>query len=611
MANTSFWLNNSSASGTTDAGETNTFTVTQGTIGCWLAGTMLQNNPFDVNGTLVINLGKGSSLSLGGWNSANYDGARISAGGVVQVNGSGGLGVVDSIGSNTPKGFFNIAGNTVNNGTININNFSVYNYKSTSTITGSGTINLTDVTLATDTLGSKYCYWNTTFTNISGQTINLQNSQISFGTQNGTGSISDVTINCSGGGNYIGICAGIYNNVSGLRIRGFGNGDIIDLGYVGQADWYTYDKTTGILTVSTYYPSDSGPITVDVEIDIGLGYDPSGFQQVPTYTGPAGLGGDKGLQYLGAPPCYLSGTLIETDRGLVPVEDITTEDRLVTYNNGQTILRPVVWTGKTRVKAHHSPVIIRQGALAENVPFLDLHITEEHCLFFDGRFVPARMLVNGHSIVYDTLHDSYDVYHVELDTHSVISANGVLSESFLDTGQMAFEGRKSRGLSWDCDAAAALCTDRDFVEPLFRRIAARVPGLIVSVQDATPGADAGLALLVNGKTQIMPARRNGNHIVFTIKEPIHSLSILAEAVSPSTVIGPFVDDRRMLGALVGDVHLFTPEGMITYKSHLDRPALKGWHDKESPVYRWTGAQAELPDIRCHWKETILSLALHS
>ncbi|WP_222546914.1 Hint domain-containing protein [Asaia lannensis] len=545
-------------------------------------------------------------MSLGSWGSANYYGAIIGSNGVVTVNGSNKQGNVDPTGILQAVGFFNIAGNTVNNGTMNIGWTSLYNYKSTGNITGNGTINLQNVTLASDFRGNQYCYWFTSFQNISGQTINMTNSQIAFGDRNGGGSISNVTINCSGGNNYIAINAGMLGSVTNLKIRGFGGGDKLDLGSWGMADWCSYDPSTGILTVSTYYPNITN--IVSVQIDIGLGYDPDGFSLGYFFTGASG---DAGLTYLGAPPCYLTGTLIETARGPVAVEEITLADRVVAYDNGQEVLRQVVWTGKSHVKADRSPVIVRQGALADNVPSRDLHVTEEHCLFLEGRFVPVRMLVNGHSIVSDTRHEDYDVYHIELDTHSVIKANDVLSESFLDTGHLTFEGREVRNLSWERDSAAPLCTDRSFVEPLFRKIAARVPGLVVPASDTSPEHQTEIALLVNGRTRVTPTRRNGKNVVFTIDEPIRSLHVLAEAAAPSVRIGPFVDDRRQLGALVGEVHLFTPEGMVPHRKHLEADALTGWHEKESGQYRWTGAQAELPDIQSESDSAILSLALYA
>ncbi|MCO6160951.1 Hint domain-containing protein [Asaia lannensis] len=606
------WGSAQSASGETKTGETNTIAVNQNCTGCWVAGGFIvYNQPFTVAGTLVFNLHQGSSISLGGWSANSNSGATISEGGVIQVNGSNKIGVVDPSGIGIPYGYFNISGNTVNNGTINIGWSTVYNYGATSTITGKGVINLKNVTLATDLVGSKYCYWNTTFYNISGQTINLENSQISFGSRDGKGSITDVTINCQGGGNYIAINAGIFNNITGLKIRGYGNGDIIDLGYLGSADTFGYDPSTGILTVSTWVSGSSAPVKAIVQIDIGLGYDPAGFQQVPTYNGIAGFGKDTGVQYLGAPPCYLAGTLIETARGHVAVEEIVPGDFLVAYENGRTVTRRVIWVGKSRVKAEHPTIIVRRNALGENLPFCDLHITQEHCLFFDGCFVPARMLVNGHSIACDIQSDNYDVYHVELETHSIIRANGILTESFLDTGHVAFEGRESRDLEWGAHSAAPLRTDRAFVEPIFRMIVDRVPGVSVNSDCCTHDSDDSIAMLLNGKTRVCPTRRKGRTLVFSFNEPIRSLSIMTAAASPSSKIGPFVDDRRLLGALVGKMYLYTPDGMTAYETHLVRPAMTGWHHLESTEFRWTGGKAELPGLECEFAATVLSLELHA
>ncbi|MFC0412906.1 hypothetical protein ACFFGF_09365, partial [Asaia lannensis] len=64
-------------------------------------------------------------------------------------------------------------------------------------------------------------------------------------------------------------------------------------------------------------------------------------------------------------------------------------------------------------------------------------------------------------------------------------------------------------------------------------------------------------------------------------------------------------------ALVGEVHLFTPEGMVPHRKHLEADALTGWHEKESAEYRWTGAQAELPDIQSESDTAVISLSVHS
>lgn len=78
------------------------------------------------------------------------------------------------------------------------------------------------------------------------------------------------------------------------------------------------------------------------------------------------------------------------------------------------------------------------------------------------------------AIFYDKSISSYDYYHVETEQHSVIIADGMLTESYLETGNRSFfrqEGKVAtlRGAvkSWEDDAGAPLGVDRSFVEPLF------------------------------------------------------------------------------------------------------------------------------------------------
>jgi hypothetical protein len=44
-----------------------------------------------------------------------------------------------------------------------------------------------------------------------------------------------------------------------------------------------------------------------------------------------------------------------------------------------------------------TPVIVRKGALADNVPFRDLHVTKAHALYIDDVLIPVEFLVNHRS----------------------------------------------------------------------------------------------------------------------------------------------------------------------------------------------------------------------
>jgi T5SS/PEP-CTERM-associated repeat protein len=142
----------------------------------------------------------------------------------------------------------------------------------------------------------------------------------------------------------------------------------------------------------------------------------------------------SGLDVTGQ-PCYCPGTLIATERGDIPVELLAIGDRVLT-SSGQ--FRAIKWIGKRiydgRFIASRKeilPVCIMAGAIAANVPARDLWISPHHAMFLDGVLIEARDLINGMSIVQARHVERVEYFHIELDTHDVILAEGAWSETFL------------------------------------------------------------------------------------------------------------------------------------------------------------------------------------
>jgi hypothetical protein len=135
--------------------------------------------------------------------------------------------------------------------------------------------------------------------------------------------------------------------------------------------------------------------------------------------------------------CFAAGTRIETVSGPIAVEHLTVGMQVVTARSG--IVAPIVWIGHRTVDCRRhpkplavSPVRIRAGAFGPGVPSHDVRLSPDHAVFFDEVLIPVRLLVNGKSVVRETV-DHITYYHVELDRHDLLLAEGLPTESYLDT----------------------------------------------------------------------------------------------------------------------------------------------------------------------------------
>jgi hypothetical protein len=136
--------------------------------------------------------------------------------------------------------------------------------------------------------------------------------------------------------------------------------------------------------------------------------------------------------------CFLRGTLIRTPEGEVAVEDLAIGVLVETLNGPL----PIKWTGqqkfrKTSAAWHWSvaPIRVARFALSDQYPRRDLYLSPHHSLLIDGLLIPVGWLVNGRSIVLAELedHDVVDYFHIELETHEVVFAEGAPAETLLIT----------------------------------------------------------------------------------------------------------------------------------------------------------------------------------
>ena len=144
--------------------------------------------------------------------------------------------------------------------------------------------------------------------------------------------------------------------------------------------------------------------------------------------------------------CFGSGTLIRTSCGDVAVEDLRVGDLAVTASGA---LRPITWIGHRHLEgetldAGQHPVRVRAHAFGPGLPARDLTLSPGHPVLVGadadqagGVLVPVMCLINGTTI--DRVASRAVTYwHVELDSHDILLAEGLPAESYLEFGTRAF-----------------------------------------------------------------------------------------------------------------------------------------------------------------------------
>ena len=143
--------------------------------------------------------------------------------------------------------------------------------------------------------------------------------------------------------------------------------------------------------------------------------------------------------------CFLKGTAIRTAEGDRKIEDLAVGDLLPTVFGGT---RPIQWLGRYRYRKSDPakrwvrnvlPIQIARSALAPNVPHADLYISEAHALLIDGVLVAAGNLVNDTTITrWDARElDELEFFHIKLERHDVIYAQGAPTETLLEVDESA------------------------------------------------------------------------------------------------------------------------------------------------------------------------------
>jgi collagen type I/II/III/V/XI/XXIV/XXVII alpha len=181
----------------------------------------------------------------------------------------------------------------------------------------------------------------------------------------------------------------------------------------------------GVTAGNTLTVSDSGNGGTD-HIIFGSGISASGFNIVNNNT----------IQVA----CFAAGTRIATETGFTAVEDLRAGDDIRTLLGGPG---RIVWLGSRAVDCARRPkpeavwpIQIVRGAFGENLPSRDLFVSPDHAIYVDDVLIPAKCLLNG-TTVRQVKRRRVVYYHIELERHDVVLAEGLPAETYLDAGDRA------------------------------------------------------------------------------------------------------------------------------------------------------------------------------
>ena len=142
--------------------------------------------------------------------------------------------------------------------------------------------------------------------------------------------------------------------------------------------------------------------------------------------------------------CFTPGTLIDTARGRIAVEDLVAGDAVLTRDHGY---QPLAWTGRRDLSAADlatcpaaAPIRIAAGALGKNLPERDLIVSPRHRMLITGAradlmFGEREVLVAAADLlalpgVERVMDGGVSYVHVMCDAHQIIRAEGSWTESF-------------------------------------------------------------------------------------------------------------------------------------------------------------------------------------
>lgn len=217
------------------------------------------------------------------------------------------------------------------------------------------------------------------------------------------------------------------------------------------------DENQGAAFIRITSSQPGAPIPVGGTFAIDLTGEPSdatypNLQNGNTQLTVAGLNTSSPTPFPGV-PCFVAGTLIETLRGEVLVEELKVGDPVRTMDCGY---QAICWIGRRRLSRAELeanpqlfPIRIRAGALGAGKPYADLLVSPQHRVLVRSKIaerifskvevlVPANKLVAIDGIDVEWEAQGVEYFHILFRTHQIVFSNRTPTESML-TGPEALK----------------------------------------------------------------------------------------------------------------------------------------------------------------------------
>jgi hypothetical protein len=293
--------------------------------------------------------------------------------------------------------------------------------------------------------------------------------------------------------------------------------------------------------------------------------------------------------------CYRAGTRILTERGELRIEELSVGMKLIAAT-GES--RKLIWIGHRTIDCTRHPrpydvwpVCVEAGAFGGGRPQRNLWLSPGHSVFVDGVLIPIVRLINGATVAQLSV-DTVTYFHVELESHDVILAEGLPAESYLDTGNRNsfIEGGGALDLYADFSPKIAYDYCASFHESGL--IVASVKTRLLAQARAFGHmitSESNVHILADGQ-RITAQRIDGERYLFDLRARRGDIRLMSRRWVPAHVL-PESEDVRELGVCV---RLISINGC---NLRLDDVRLAGgWHCLENGLddHRWTNGAARLP-----------------